>query len=88
MAQKEEPLGMGRTGGTQLQKYQGGPRGGAASTRGGGVRGGFGAGPSTACTRLLFPFIPCLCVFPFSLKRGFLSYFGLAFRLLSFIILI
>lgn len=36
----------------------------------------------------LFPFIPCLCLFPFSLKRGFLSYFGLAFWLLSSIILI
>lgn len=36
----------------------------------------------------LFPFIPCLRLFPFSLKCWFLSYFRLAFRLLSFIILI
>lgn len=47
---------------------------------------GQGGGSWTVTASLLFPFIPCLRLFPFSLKRGFLSYFGLAFQLLAFII--
>lgn len=45
-------------------------------------------GGSQAGTALFLLFIPCLRLFPSSLNRVFRSYFGLAFRLLSSIILI